>query len=297
MSVSVSPYNPVQQSGCRAKNPPDLVIASRAPGVKDYGYFIGTFWVWSGNAVYALLSTIISPSTKSANWANLGGGSGQVSTITGNTGTATPSAGNIAVVGTGSIVTAASGSTDSISLTGLTNHAILVGAGTDTITKLAVGATGTLLAGATAADPAFTASPSVSGSLTAGTTLTATLGAITATNGNFVGSTAGTGLLLNSPTATGAAASPLVLNGRSGAAIFTSVSIAAAADLTLTITNSAITDVNTQVIYFLSGATTGSALTVKSVTNSAGSSAIVVTNGTGATTTTADITLTFLVLN
>lgn len=120
---------------------------------------------------------------------------------------------------------------------------------------------------------------------------------LTATTGNITASAAGAGLLLNSPTATGAAASPLVLNGRSGQAIFSSVSIAAAADLTLTITNSAITGAATQVIYSLSGTTSGSALSIKSVTNSAGSSAIVVTNGTGATTSVSDITLTFLVLN
>ncbi len=134
-------------------------------------------------------------------------------------------------------------------------------------------------------------------SVTAGTTLTATLGDITATNGNFVSSAAGKGLSFNANTATGAAASPVVLNSRAGQVVFTSVSIAAAADLTLTITNSEITGSSTQVIYSMSGSTTGSAPSIKSVTNSAGSSAIVVTNGTGASTTTADITLTFLVIN
>lgn len=135
------------------------------------------------------------------------------------------------------------------------------------------------------------------GSITSATTMTATLGDITATNGNFVSSTAGKGLQFNANTATGAAASPVVLNSRAGQVVFTSVSIAAAADLTLTITNSAITGATTQVIYSMSGATTGAALSIKSVTNTAGSSAIVVTNGTGATTTTADITLNFIVVN
>lgn len=115
--------------------------------------------------------------------------------------------------------------------------------------------------------------------------------------GNLVSSTAGTGLLLNSPSASGAAASPVVVNGRSGRATFTSVSIAAAADLTLTITNSSITASTTQVLLSMSGATTGSALSIKSKTASSGSLAIVVTNGTGATTTTADIQIDFLVLN
>lgn len=135
------------------------------------------------------------------------------------------------------------------------------------------------------------------GALTATTTLTATAGAITATDGNFVSSAAGKGLSFNANTATGAASGPVVLNSRAGQVIFTSVSIAAAADLTLTITNSEVTASTTQVIYSMSGATTGSAPSIKSVTNSAGSSAIVVTNGTGATTTTTDITLNFIVVN
>lgn len=142
-----------------------------------------------------------------------------------------------------------------------------------------------------------TGNTAVTGSLTASTTLTATLGDITATNGNFVSSASGKGLLLNSPATSGASPGPIVVNGRSGQATFTGVSIAAAADLTLTITNSAITGSSTQVIYSMSGSTTGSAPSIKSVTNSAGSSVIVVTNGTGATTTTANIVMNFLVLN
>ncbi len=133
--------------------------------------------------------------------------------------------------------------------------------------------------------------------VTAGTTVTATLGDITATNGNFVSSAAGKGLSFNATTNTGAASGPVVLDARAGQVVFSSVSIAAAADLTLTITNSAITGSSTQVIYSMSGATTGAALCIKSVTNTAGSSAIVVTNGTGATTSTADITLNFIVVN
>jgi len=280
-----------------------------------------------------------------------------------------PTAGNINLKGSGSTTTVGSGSNATVELTGLTNHAVLVGAGTTTITKLALGSAGQVLqSGGASADPswstatfpatatstgtilrsngtnwvastdtypntstagaliaatatntigeivdvatgqvlmsggvgvipAYSGSPSVSGSLTAGTTITATSGAITATNGNFVGTAAGTGILLNSNQNSGAAASPVVVNGRSGRATFTSVSIAAAADLTLTITNSSITASTTEVLISMSGATTGSALSIKSKTASSGSLAIVVTNGTGATTTTADIQIDFLVLN
>ena len=214
-----------------------------------------------------------------------------------------PVFGTVAVAGGGTGAVTLTGvltgnGTSPVTASAVTQYALLVGDAANAIASVADVAIGqVLMSGGVAANPAYSASPSVTGSVTAGTTLTATLGAITATNGNFVGSTAGTGLLFNANTATGAAASPVVLNSRAGQVTFTSVSIAAAADLTLTITNSEITGASTQVIYSMSGSTTGSAPSIKSVTNSAGSSAIVVTNGTGATTTTADIVMNFIVVN
>lgn len=68
----------------------------------------------------------------------------------------------------------------------LTIHGVLLGNTTSGITALAAAATGATLMGVTGSDPAFTGSPSFSGSVTAGTTITATSGAITATSGNFV---------------------------------------------------------------------------------------------------------------
>lgn len=75
--------------------------------------------------------------------------------------------------------------------TSLTDHAVLVGSGTAAVTALAVGATGETLMGSTGADPGWTASPSFGGSVTAATTVTATLGDITATDGDLVLATAG----------------------------------------------------------------------------------------------------------
>lgn len=71
-------------------------------------------------------------------------------------------------------------------LTTLTAHALYVGNGTSAPTALAVGSTGQTLMGSTGADPGWTDSPSFSGSVTAGTSLTATAGDITATLGNVV---------------------------------------------------------------------------------------------------------------
>lgn len=85
-------------------------------------------------------------------------GTGVVNGLTGNTGGfIAPVAGNINTLGSGSITIAGAGNTLTTQLTGLTDHAVLVGAGTDTITKVGPTATaGQVLqsAGATA-DPAF----------------------------------------------------------------------------------------------------------------------------------------------
>ena len=85
-NIAVSPYNPVQQAGVRAKNPPDLVIAFRAPTTTDYGYFLGTNWLYVGNSYWGLLSTVISPSTKTANWAMFGGVGSGITQINGDSG-------------------------------------------------------------------------------------------------------------------------------------------------------------------------------------------------------------------
>lgn len=169
----------------------------RAPASTDTRYPVGKKWVYVNNAVYELIGMTTTNGVTSANWQLSVGAAGVVTQITTQDSTVVlPANGNINLSGAGSITTVGSGSTATVELTGLTNHAVLVGAGTTTITKLAVGATGTLLAGSTGADPAFTGSPSVSGSLTAATTITATLGNITATNGNVVLNTAGNKLVI-----------------------------------------------------------------------------------------------------
>jgi len=201
---------------------------------------------------------------------------------------------------------------------------LLLATSANIIGSLADVAVGQLLAsGGVGVAPAYTASPSVSGSITAatgitattgniaassgnvsasgtvtgGTGVTATTGNVTATNGNLVASTATTGLSLNVVTASGAASGTVNCNGRVGSVTFTGVSIAAAADLTLTMGNTSIAGASTRLLFTMSGSTTGSAPSVKSVTPSANQIVWVVTNGTGATTTTANITFDFIVMN
>lgn len=96
-------------------------------------------------------------------------------TITGNTGGAlSPTAGNWNVIGVGSITNSGAGSTLTVQLTGLTNHNILVGAGTTTITNVAPSATSgiPLVSNGAAADPSFTTAV-VAGGGTGAVTFTA----------------------------------------------------------------------------------------------------------------------------
>ena len=131
--------------------------------------------------------------------------------------------------------------------------------------------------------------------MTAGTGLTATTGNITATSGNFVSSAAGNGIVLNSGTASGTTTA--TLNGRSGQVTITTPSIAAGATFSFALTNSSVTASTTQVLYGLTGGTTGAAVTIQSVTNSASTSTIVIQNASAVTNNTGSLVLTFLVLN
>jgi len=64
-------------------------------------------------------------------------------------------AGLVNIIGSGSTTTVGSLNTLTVQLTGLTNHALLIGAGTTTITKLGAGSTGQILQTNTTADPTW----------------------------------------------------------------------------------------------------------------------------------------------
>ena len=140
-------------------------IQSRAPTSSDWNYPIGKRWVNKvSGSEYVLASVVGSAGVNTATWTLLGSGGTLNTLTTSDTNVVTPSSGNINLVQGSNILTTGSGANATIALV---------------------------------------SSPSVSGSLTAGTTITATLGAITATNGNVVLGTAGNKIVI----ATGANAS------------------------------------------------------------------------------------------
>jgi hypothetical protein len=180
-----------------------------------------------------------------------------------------------------------SGSAGTLSqLTGTTGTAtptagsIQIAGTTNEITTAAAGSTVTL---------------SIPTSFIAPGSIAAASGNITATSGNFVASAAGDGFVFNSSATAGTTTA--TLNGRSGQITITTPSIAAGATFTFTITNSAITASTTQILYGLTGGTTGAAVTIQSVANSASQSIVVVQNATAVTDSTASLVLTFLVIN
>lgn len=130
------------------------------------------------------------------------GGTTSIKTITGNSGGAeSPSAGNFNILGTGSITVAGSANTETVQLTGLTNHAVQVGAGTATLTQVGPSATtGAVLASnGAAADPSFQTLSSLGATLSLNGnsgTATASSGTITVTTG--ASNTQGTSLFTGS---------------------------------------------------------------------------------------------------
>lgn len=154
------------------------------------------------------------------------GGGGGSQTLTGNSGVAAPSGGNINAVGSGSITTIGSGATLTISLTGLTSHDVLVGAGTDTITKIAPSATSgvPLISQGSTSDPTF-GTAVVAGGGTGNTTFTAysVICAGTTATGIFqnVSGLGSSGQVL---TSNGAAALPTWQPAGSGSGTVTNVS-------------------------------------------------------------------------
>jgi hypothetical protein len=154
-----------QGFGSRPENVEVPVIQSRAPATTDNQFPVGKSWIDSvNNASYVLTSLSSSGGVLSANWVGSGGGSIELSSLTGDSGTATPSGGNIKIAGTANqIVTSASGSTVTLALTGpytpatYTAHGVLLGEGTSSIVATAAGSAGQILtSGGASADPSWT---------------------------------------------------------------------------------------------------------------------------------------------
>ena len=108
----------VQSWGSRPENVEVPIIQNRAPATTDVSV-VGKRWIDStNNASYDLTSLSSSGNIVSATWVGVGGGSSQISTLTGNSGGAlSPTAGNINILGAGALAFSGSGSTLTGSIT------------------------------------------------------------------------------------------------------------------------------------------------------------------------------------
>ena len=175
-----------QGFGSRPENVEVPVVSNASPTSSNINYPLGKRWIDTVlNAEYVLTSETTSGGVTTANWQITASPTGAIATINSQP----PIAGNFNIVGTAAQISSASAGQDVLALIGpytpatYTSHGVLVGAGASSIVALSVGATGTLLAGTTGANPSFTGSPSVSGTVTAGTGITSTTGNIVATAG------------------------------------------------------------------------------------------------------------------
>lgn len=130
--------SPLRYLGVPAKNPPETQRATRAPLTTDTAYRLNTLWIYTTiGAVYELTGIIAG----SANWTLLGNAGGALDTLTGDSGVATPVAGNINILGTANqIATLGSGDDITLSL-----PAVMIAPGSfATTTTLAVGTNATV---------------------------------------------------------------------------------------------------------------------------------------------------------
>ncbi len=123
-----------------------------------------------------------------ATWVVDASSTGDVTQLTGDSGTATPLAGSIAISGTANqVLTTAAANAVTLSLIGpytpatYTAHGILIGEGTSSIVAAAVGTDGQVMTGNSAADPAFAAIGTKSGLTAHGMLLAEGAGAFVAT--------------------------------------------------------------------------------------------------------------------
>lgn len=111
-------------------------------------------WLANGTAGQVLTANTGAPPSWQA-----GGGGGTLNTLTPDSGTSPvlPTGGTITIAGSGSITTVGGTNVLTVGLTGLTNHAVLIGAGTATITKVGPSATSgqVLQSRGAASDPSF----------------------------------------------------------------------------------------------------------------------------------------------
>jgi trimeric autotransporter adhesin len=184
---TLAPQTTPFYGGGQVLNPANVIKTSGAPSSKLTEDGIGTIAVDNAAANAYML---VSKSGGVDTWDLIAGSSAGLTSLTGDSGTATASGGSIKLAGTANeITTTAASHTVTLSLP----SAITAPGSLTTTTSLAATTTVTGGTGVTATTGNVVAT---AGAVNAGTSMTATLGNITATNGNVVLGTAGNKLVI-----------------------------------------------------------------------------------------------------
>lgn len=175
---------------------PQPIVSNRAPTSNDRNYPLGQEWVnRSAKDVYILADVAAGVAT----WNLAASTAGELNTLDGDSGSATPTAGAITLAGGTNLTTSATGSTVTTSLDASITLTTVNATTFDTnVAAAAVTLAGTTLAAdGTDADIGIAITPKGTGVVTvASGGVTVTAGDFTATAGDFIASTAGTGVTL-----------------------------------------------------------------------------------------------------
>lgn len=169
---------PLSYMGVNPSSPAQTVFEFRAPMPNDAkNFLLGCLWIWQTSTVNssppppllpARIWMLTALAQGQATWTEISTSSGLGITFVEDSGSATPNgAGIINVNGLagGNITTAGSGNTITVTVSGTTNHDVLLGNATGSINSLTNGTTGQILTANTGADPSWS-STLPTGSLT-----------------------------------------------------------------------------------------------------------------------------------
>lgn len=231
----VNLYSQGSGTSSSSQFPSNPVRSTRDPSSSDIKgpnglYPIGQQWINSSSgSIFSLLSYTSSNGRVTASWSALGAGASSLSSLTGNTGSATPSGGSIAIVGSGDVSVSGSGSTLTVSVTGGTGVLSTLTAQTGgaisptsgninisgTANQITTAGSGSTITASLPSTVVLPGSLQSTTSVTVGNTLNVNAGNISVSNGNLSLGTAGNKILI----ATGTNASAGTATMVDGAAI------------------------------------------------------------------------------
>ena len=110
--MTIPTNNPLAYLGTAAVNPPTVIKSERAPTTSDKNYPLGTIWI---NQVSQIEYSLVAVTNNQAIWVAASGTS-DVNSLSGDSGSATPTAGDIIIAGGTNITTAAAASTVTVNL-------------------------------------------------------------------------------------------------------------------------------------------------------------------------------------